>query len=296
MFLIYLNFCVNILIMQQKFQFDVCLSERQRVLFIFSENPLVFSYSLSALWTLIHYFEPTTHIFYNVDDRVDLLKAIFKNGLFWFRFKKEKELLKALEKEKGITFVVNLEYERPDKYDFEFPVPSLAVSKEGLKKATITYVPRSEALDAVFLGLLSTLNIRSKDFHIDLGKDLLSKARDFIRYKGHSEKNLLIVSDVSKKKEDLVKEHLSYITKDRLTFIGKDTLSIMDANLILGVLSISSLFISEASIYTYPAQILGVKTYLFPGSSKFLPRSSPKLFIDRGDFRKDIQILLPYSK
>lgn len=296
MFLIYLNFCVNILTMQQKFQFDGCLSKKNRVLFIFSENPLVFSYSLSAVWTFINYFEPTTHVFYNVDNRVDLLKAIFKNGLFWFKFKKEKELLKTLEKEKGITFIVNLEYERSDKYDFEFPVPSLAVSKVGLKKSTITYVPRSEALDSVFSGFTSTLNIKSKDFHIDLGKDLLSKARDFIRYKGHSEKNVLVISDVSKKGEEAVKEFLSYATKDRLTFIGRDTLSIMDANLILGVLSISSLFISEASIYTYPAQILGVKTYLFPGSSKFLPRSGPKLFIDRGDFRKDIQILLPYSK
>ncbi|MEO0230308.1 MAG: hypothetical protein ABIL77_01990, partial [candidate division WOR-3 bacterium] len=130
-----------------------------------------------------------------------------------------------------------------------------------------------------------------------ISKEEKGMATEFIRYKGHKEKNLIIVCDVpDKKKELVIKEYIAHQTRDRLTFIGQDELLTIDPNLVIPLISLADVFIAEDSIYTYPAQVLGTRTYLFKGKSKLLPMVTPRLFIEKEDFKKEILLLLPSKK
>uniref|UniRef100_A0A7C2PLK1 Lipopolysaccharide heptosyltransferase family protein n=1 Tax=candidate division WOR-3 bacterium TaxID=2052148 RepID=A0A7C2PLK1_UNCW3 len=282
--------------MQSKFYFNGKLGEAQRCVFIVPENPLLFSYSLYSIWNFVHYFKKTSHIFYPVDGKVDLLKSIFPDHIYWFKFKKEKEFLKAIYREKGITLVINLDYGESKRYDLLYPTYSFAISNENLKNFTVVFKPLGQEVDVIYRNFASTFGIPKKDFHISLSSEEKSKARDYIKFRGHTEKNILVVSDLNPKREALVKQYLSYLTKDRLTFIDKESLWVMDSKLILAILSLADLFLSELSIFTYPAQVLGVKTYLFSEKVKFLPRETGRLIIDRGDFKKALSSLIGLQK
>lgn len=282
--------------MQSKFFFNGKISQEQRCVFAIPENPLLFSYSLFSLWNFIHYFKKASHVFYPVDGKIELIKAIFPEHIYWFKFKKEKDFLKAVHNERGITALINLDYENPKRYDFQYPVNSFAVSKEDLKNFTVVFKPLTEQADTIYRNFASTLGIPHREFQISLTNEEKAKARDYIKFKGHSEKNILVVSDLNPKREALVKEYLAYLTKERLTFIDRGSLLVMDSKLILAVLSLADLFLSEASIYTYPAQVLGVKTYLFPEKSKYLPRETGRLVIDKGDFKKGLAPLISPQK
>lgn len=279
------------------FKFTGKISEKQRVLFILPDDNLIFSYSLFALQSFSSYFGEKQHIVYPADGKVFLLKYLFSNLAHWFKFKKEKALTKAIEVEKDLDLVINLDIGEPAKYDFPLNKLYFAIARKPLKHATVSYIFSSNNLDQIYTKFPCTLGLPYRDFILDISKEERGKAADFIKYKGHKEKNLIVVCDVpDKKREMTIKEYLSYHTRDRLTFVGQDELKIIDPNLIVPLISLADVFIAEDSIYTYPAQVLGTRTYLFKGKSKSLPKVTPRLFIEKEDFKKEILLLLPFKK
>ncbi len=202
-----------------------------------------------------------------------------------------------IEYEKKVDLIINLDIENSGKYDLASDKQYLAISYSPLKHATVSFIPSSFLADRIFINFPCTLGIPYEEFKLNITSDEKAKARDFVKYKGHSEKNLLVVCDVSDtKKEMWIREYLAQITRDKLTFIGQDELKTINPDLIIPLISLSDLFISEDSIYTFVAQVLGIKTYLFKGKGKFLPSPTHRLLVEKGDFKKEILLLIPTKK
>lgn len=282
--------------MHSKFFFKGIIENTYRCLFILPENPLLFSYSLEAVWNFYHYLKEGNHAFYPSEGKEKLLDLMFAGGPRWQKVKKEKLLVKLVDQHPEINLIINCDCEAPFRYDLRFSVPFFSLAFEEMKHATITYIPSSKKADQIFNGFASTLGILPKELDIPVSRDDKIKARDFIKYLGHSEKNILIITDVSEKKEEFIHNYISYTMRERVTFVETNKFRSLEPRLALAVLSISDLFICEDSIYTYFAKLMGIRTYLFPGSSKILPQETSKLFIDRGDFKKDLLLILPVRK
>ncbi|MGB4339747.1 MAG: hypothetical protein WBJ76_04245 [Candidatus Hydrothermia bacterium] len=282
--------------MRTSFYFDGCIRNDYKCLFIIPNEPLLFSYSLYAMWNFYSYFGKGKHILCPANGKESFLAAIFKDGILLPAFKKTKALIKVLEQHPEINLVINLDVQNASSYNFKFGVPYFSISYTELDAAILNYKPTSKFVDRIFTGFAGTLGVPKVEFELPVSTDYKSKARDYINYIGHGEKNLLVVCDVPEKREALLKEYLVYLTKGRLTFIGSESLKLLEPNLILSLLAFSDVFICEDSIYTYPAQVLNIKTYLFPGSAHFLPQPTKRIFIDRGDFKKDLILLLPGAK
>ncbi|MGB9823976.1 MAG: hypothetical protein ACPLN0_04405 [Candidatus Hydrothermia bacterium] len=283
--------------MQLVFKFDGKISRDFRTLFILPENNILFSYSLFAVRSFVNYFSKSQHIFYPVDGKVFLLNYLFRNQLHWFKVKKEKQLKKMVEYEKNLDLIINLDIENSSRYDFALDRQYLAISFSPLKYATVSFIPSSSLADRIFTNFPCSLGIPFEEFKLNITSDEKAKARDFIKYKGHSEKNVLVVCDVlDTKKEIWIREYLAQVTRDKLTFIGQDALKTVNPDLIVPLISLADLFISEDSIYTFIAQVLSIKTYLFKGKGKFLPSPAPRLLVEKGDFRKEILLLIPTKK
>lgn len=279
------------------FKFTGKISDNKRVLFILPTDNLLFSYSLFALQNFISYFAKKQHILYPADGKVFLLNYFFKDLIYWFKFKKEKALKKAVEEERNLDLLINLDVEEPLRYDLAFNKPFFSISRKPLKNAVLNYIFLGSTVEQIYTRFPCTIGVPYREFVIDISREERSRATDFIKYKGHKEKNLIVVCDIpDKKKEVTVREYFAYHTRDRVTFIGQDELHTINPDLIVPVISLADLFIAEDSIYVYPAQILGKKTYLFKGKSKFLPMPTPRLFVEKSDFRKEILLLVPSPK
>ncbi|MEO0265503.1 MAG: hypothetical protein ABIM43_02690 [candidate division WOR-3 bacterium] len=280
-----------------RFKFNGKISQDVRVLFILPENNLLFSYALFALRSFTDYFQKVQHIVYPVDGKVFLLNYLFKDLVYWFRFKKEKMLKKAVEAEKNLDLVINLDVENPLRYDLPFNKPYFSISKKPLRHATLNYIYLGNTPDQIYIRFPCTLGVPFQEFRLSILSDEKRKATDFIKYKGHKEKNLIVVCDVPDvKKETLIKEYLAYKTGDKITFIGREELHTINPDLIVPLISFADIFVAEDSIYVYLAQILGTKTYLFRGKGKFLPMIAPRLFIEKSDFKREILNLMPSTK
>lgn len=276
------------------FKFNGKISPEYRVLFILPENNVLFSYALFALQNFASYFLKMQHIVYPADGKVFLLNYLFKDLIYWFRFKKEKALKKAVEYEKNLDLIINLDVESPFKYDIAFNKPYFSISKRPLRFATLTYVYLGNTPDQIYTRFPCTLGVPFSEFKLNIPSEEKRKAADFIKYKGHKEKNLIVVCDVpDRKREIIVKEYLAFQTRDRVTFIGQDELHAINPDLIVPLISLADIFVAEDSIYIYPAQILGTKTFLFRGRGKFLPMITPRLLIEKSDFKKEILFLMP---
>lgn len=283
--------------MRSTFGFNGKINRDARAFFILPEEPVLFSYSLFAVWSFINYFTKDMHIFYPADGKVFVLDYLFKNSVHRFKLKKNKEVKKLIGSERGVDVVINLEYEFASDFDFELDKPYFCVSQREVKNATVTFIPSTSKADVLFLKFACTLGTPLAEFQIAISPQDKAKAKDFCKYKGHSEKNILVISDMDDVKKELaVKEFLSQVLMDRVTFIDSEALKTLNPQHILPLISLADLFIARNSVYVYPAQVLGVRTYLFRGNTRILPSDGPKLFVEKEDFRKELRLLLPSKK
>lgn len=284
-------------VVHKEFNFSCKLDEKKRVLVIAPDTPHFFSLSIPAMYSLTHYFKKKPHLFIIEKDFEIFFRYFIKDSVVIENSKDKKKILQRINKREKIDILFDLNYPESPWHKMVFtPELKIAVSDDEPANYNIVFHPITKNIEQMYSNLLTTFNVPITSPPLRITKKEKARAWEFAKYHGHKEENLLLFLDMPVKKFEALKQVLNRLNNGRVTLMDNSVTRMLEIKEKLALLSISDLFVSENSIFLWPARVFKVKTYLLRNEFNFLIREDKYLKRERKDPLKEMSQLVGTAK
>jgi len=284
-------------VVHKEFNFNCKLDEKARVLVIAPGIPHFFSLSIPAMYSLSHYFKKKPHLFIIEKDFEIFFRYFIKDSVVIENSKERKKILERVNKKGKIDILLDLNYPESPWHKLVFtPDLKIAISDNEPKNFNIVFHPITRNIEQIYSKFLTTFNIPVTSPSLRITKKEKARAWEFAKYHGHKEENLLIFLDLPPKKLENLRPVFNRLNNGKVTLMDNFVTRMLEIKEKLALLSISDLFVSENSIFLWPARIFKVRTYLLRNESNSLIREDKYLKRELKDPLKELTQLIGMIK